>query len=203
MVTAKLYIEGGGNRGQYRSKDLQIRFRQAWHLFFKAAGIPRLPSVVRGGGRGQTFKRFRVAIANPARDAVPLLLLDSEGPVASGQTVWQYLLAANGWHRPGNAREDQAFLMVQSMETWFLADQLAMQRYFGQNFSTAAFRAWTQLEAVPKPTVLKALETATSRCQKPYGKGRVSFELLGRINPFRVESACLHGAALLDRLRSI
>lgn len=37
---------------------------------------------------------------------------------------------------------------------------------------------------------------------KRYSKGRVSFELLARIDPGLVEQACPHARALLDRLRA-
>jgi hypothetical protein len=50
--------------------------------------------------------------------------------------------------------------------------------------------------------VLGALERATAACRKGYAKGKVSFELLARIDPARVEAACPHARALLDRLRA-
>lgn len=51
-------------------------------------------------------------------------------------------------------------------------------------------------------TVLQALDRATAGCAKRYAKGRVSFELLGRLNPNLVEQACPHARALLVRLRA-
>ena len=35
------------------------------------------------------------------------------------------------------------------------------------------------------------------------GEGKVSFELLARIDPARVEAACPHVRALLDELRAL
>jgi hypothetical protein len=63
-------------------------------------------------------------------------------------------------------------------------------------------RQWPELEAVPKREVLEALERATAACRKNYTKGKVSFELLAHIDPARVEAACPHARALLDRLRA-
>ena len=92
--------------------------------------------------------------------------------------------------------------MVQVMETWLLADLDALRRYFGAEFRENAINRWPVLEHVPKATVLKAPERATAACRKSYAKGRVSFELLARVDPDRVEAACRHARALLDRLRA-
>ena len=158
--------------------------------------------IVRGGGREQTFHRFASAVASGRAGAPVLLVVDSEDPVAPGASVWQHLHARDGWTRPDRAGDDQAFLMVQVMETWFLADRDALRRYFGAEFRENAIRQWPELEVVPKATVLGALERATAACRKGYAKGKVSFELLARIDPARVEAACPHARALLDRLRA-
>ena len=71
--------------------------------------------------------------------------------------------------------------MVQVMETWFLADRDALRNCFGAQFAENALRQWPELEAVPKQTVLDALQRATARCQKRYAKGKVSFELLAQV----------------------
>ena len=151
----------------------------------------------------QTFRRFAVAVTSGPPGAAALLLVDSEAPVAPGRSVWQHLHDRDGWRRPGGARDDQAFLMVQIMETWFLADRRALREYFGAGFREGAFSQWSALEDIPKATVLKALERATADCGKRYAKGRVSFDLLARIDPARVEEACEHSGALLDRLRAL
>ena len=198
MVTATLYIEGGG-----KGKELDARFRQRWKEFFNFAGVGGRTKIVRGGGRQQTFARFATAVSDDSPGTVPFLLVDSEGPVASGHSVWQHLRARDGWVRPAGASDDQAFLMVQVMETWFLADCKALRNYFGVEFRENALRAWPKLEDVPKSTVIGALERATVSCRNPYSKGKVSFELLARIDPARVEAACPHAKALLGSLRAL
>jgi hypothetical protein len=196
-VSVKIYIEGGGE-GQL----LDTLFRQGWKQFFEAAGFTgRMPSVVRGQGRMQTFDLFATAVANPRGGALPLLLVDSEDPVEEGFSVWQHLEARDSWSRPAGAAEDQAFLMVQVMETWFLADRDLLKRYFGSSLRESHLRQWPNLEAVHKLTVFEALEKATAGCPKRYSKGRVSYELLGLLNPQKVEAASPHAKELLDRLR--
>lgn len=196
MVTFKLYVEGGGE-----GPRLDTRFREAWQRFFLRAGLAgRMPKVVRGGGRSQTFEMFRTALANPRRGEVPLLLLDSEGPITPGHSVWAHLKSLDDWSRPAGAGDDQAFLMVQIMETWLVADREALRRYFGSGFRADALKAWSRLESVAKATVLKALERASAGCATRYSKGRVSFDLLGLVDPTLVMSACPHALALIQRL---
>ena len=198
MVTATLYIEGGGE-----GKDLRARFREGWKKFFDSAGVGGRTKIVRGAGRRQTFDRFAIAVSDSVPGTIPFLLVDSEGPVASGHSAWQHLGARDGWTRPDGTGDDHAFLMVQIMETWFLADRQALRNYFGAGFDENALRAWPNLEDVPKPTVLEELRDATVSCRPRYTKGKVSFELLARVDPARVEAACPHAKALLNMLRAL
>lgn len=98
---------------------------------------------------------------------------------------------------------EDAFLMVRIMETWLIADRGALHRYFGPKFNENALAQWPDLEAVPKPTILNALEKATAACKTHYAKGRVSFELLSTVDPAEVEERCPHAHRLLTRLRSL
>lgn len=196
-MNVKIYAEGGGD-----SQLQDTQFRRGWSEFFTRAGLEgRMPKVIRGKGRGRTFEHFVTALETCKGDELPLLLLDSEDAVASGHTAWQHLKARDGWDRPQGAADDQAFLMVQFMETWFLADRDALRRYFGGGLREKHLPAWPQLEAVSKPQVLEALRGATAACERHYAKGRVSFELLGAIDPGKVEAACPHARALLGRLK--
>ena len=149
-----------------------------------------MPKVIRGGSREETFDRFTLALADPTGGTVPLLFVDSECPVAAEHSVWKHLYARDRWRKPTAARNDQAFLMVQVMETWFLADPKALQTYFGAHFTTNAIRKWHRLEDLPRETVYDALEKATTKCSKVYAKGKVAFELLKHINAALVEAAC-------------
>lgn len=197
MVTATLYIECGGER-----RELGARFREGWNEFFKSAGVGNKTNIVRGGGRDQTLKKFAIAVKKERLGTVPLLLVDSEDRVESGHSVWQHLYT-QGWHQPPHTDDDQAFLMVQIMETWFLADRVALQKYFGARFKQNVLKSWPDLEDVPKKTVDDVLKRATASCSKRYSKGKISFELLAQINPALVENECPHAKALLDRLRNL
>jgi len=198
-VTAKIYVEGGGD-GQL----LDTLFRQGWSRFFETAGLAgRMPRVVRGKGRVQTFDMFLTALGNPRPSELPLLLVDSEDPVAPGHTVWQHLKARDNWERPNGTADDRAFLMVQVMETWFLADRTLLREYFGSALREQHLREWPVLEVLTKDTVINALVHATAGCSKPYSKGKVSYELLKKLNPESVQTRCPHAKALLDRLKNL
>ena len=162
-----------------------------------------MPRVVRGEGRSQTLDLFATAVTHPRPGELPLLLVDSEEPVAAGHTVWQHLKAQANSDRPQGAGDDQAFLMVQVMETWFLADRDSLRDYFGAALREQHLRQWPVLEDVSKPTVFRALNQATAGCTKRYARGKISYELLERLNPALVETACPHAKSLLDRLRSL
>jgi hypothetical protein len=58
MVKVRLFVEGGGP-GELPDKT----FRQAWRRFFEAAGLAgKLPKVVRGESRNETFDKFKTAV---------------------------------------------------------------------------------------------------------------------------------------------
>ena len=197
MVRVRIFIEGGGTASDGV-------FTEGWRKFFVAAGLlGRMPRVVRGEGREQTFDKFKTALQRQSRDEVVILLVDSEGPVAAGHSTWQHLRSRDNWEQPQGAADDSAYIMVQVMETWFLADRDALRSFFGPQLNENHFSQWPNLEDVDKETVLNALERATSNCQKPYRKGRVSFGLLGRIDPQQVAVACPHANQLLTYLRTL
>ena len=197
-MTVRIYAEGAGE-GELHD----TLFRQAWQAFFRSAGLAgRMPGVIRGKSRERTFDLFRTAVENPRPGILPLLLVDSEIPVEPGVGAWEHLRKSDGWQQPANAADDQAFLMVQLMETWFLADRALLRGYFGAQFREAALREWPHLEAVPKQTVLNALDQATTGCSKRYGKGRVSFDLLAKLNAAEVEAACPRARLFLQHLRN-
>lgn len=197
-MKVRLYIEGGG-----KGELLDTVFREGWSTFFRAAGLEgRMPKIIRGGSREQTFERFQLAVKTTRADELPLLLVDSE-TAYSATSVWQHLKANDNWERPAGVGDDQAFLMVQVMETWLLADRELLLRFFGSSLREKTLREWPSLEALPKSTVLQTLDLATADCAKPYAKGKISFELLAKSNPTTVEQACPSAKRLLDRLREL
>ena len=125
MVMVRIFIEGGSS-----GKTPDKIFKEAWTAFFAAAGLTgRMPKIVRGEGRSATFRKFRTA--RRRTNELFLLLVDSEGPVTPGHSAWQHLRNRDNWDQPTGAAADSAYLMVQVMETWFLADRDALREFFG------------------------------------------------------------------------
>lgn len=216
MVKARLYIEGGGvadsptgARDRATMVDTNAEaFRAGWRRFFGRAGVGQEKlDIVVGGGRREAFRLFskRLAHSNNDEPEKPLLLVDSEGPIALGSTVWQHLQQRDEdrWEQPDWADADSAYLMVQAMKTWFLADPTALQVFFGPEIAASSLQGLTPLEDIPKETALDTLRQATNRCRPRYKKGKVSYDLLANIDPGRVAAACPHAKALLDYLRGL
>jgi Domain of unknown function (DUF4276) len=197
-VKIKLYIEGGGDSGLQ-----DTLFREGWRTFFARAGLEgRMPRTFRGSSRNETFDAYQTAVRLRKDDELPLLLVDSEDLVAVGSSEWRHLEDRDGWQRPHGSGNQDAFLMVCCMETWFLADRAALQRFFHGCWNDNALPQWPALEAVPKDRVFTALAQATASCgKKAYAKGKISFDLLKQIDPALVEAACPGAKRLLDRLR--
>jgi hypothetical protein len=196
----KLYVEGAGQSDLERSQC-----RQAFSTFFESAGLTgRRPRTVACGGRGAAFDAFKAALSGNRAGELPLLLVDSEGPVQPVHTNWEHLKARDNWDRPTGASDDHVFLMVQLTETWFLADPDMLRRFFGTAFRDNHLRVWHDLEAVPKNDVLDVLVMATAGCgRNRYAKGKMAFKLLERLDPQLVRDSCPHAKALLERLEGI
>ena len=94
-------------------------------------------------------------------------------------------------------------LMVQCMESWFLADVSTLITYFGPGFRSAAIPQRNDIERVPKDDVFKQLESASRRSKKrAYRKGSHSFEILGLIDPKKVIERSHFAKRLIDTLKN-
>ena len=177
-MNVKIYIEGGGD-----GKASHSECRRGYRKLLEKAGFTMMPQTIACGGRSSAFDRFATAIRFPERDVYPVLLVDSESSVS--KEPWEHLKDSDGWDRPDGVEDDQAHLMVQCMETWIVADQEAVRRFFGQNLLANALPPTVDLEERSKDDVQKSLEHATKNCGKgrTYEKGKRSFELLAQLDP--------------------
>ena len=176
-------------------------------LLAKAGFGGRLPKVVPCGPRDRAFRSFEKALRSG--DGYPILLVDSEDPVAGADRsdakpsgAWRHLSRRDGWTRPSGATDDQAQLMVTTMETWLLADRQTLIAYFPA-MSASALPSDTDLESRRKPDVTAALRNATQSSSKGrYHKGNHSFDLLGRIKPEALKSRLPHFRRFVDTLNA-
>ncbi len=194
MVT--LYVEGGGD-----SKQMRITCRAGFSAFLEKAGLKgHMPRISACGGRQNAFESYCTAIEH-GDSAV--LLVDSEAPVLGQYQVgdeketwqpWQHLKQrqGDGWDKPVNSVDTDCHLMVQCMESWFLADRATLTTFFGQGFHENSLpAAGNAIESVSKQQVYQSLANATKACKTkaPYGKGEHSFKLLALITPTTVTAA--------------
>lgn len=202
-MKVSVFVEGGGG-----SKELRTRCRKGFSKLFEKAGLRgRMPKVVASGSRTDAFSDFQLAAKlrgiRGTDVAFPVLLVDSEEPIIGGG-VWDHLRRRDGWEKPSQATEDHAQLMVQVMESWFLADPAALSRYFGADFLESALPKRSEIESIPKDEVLQAITKASrSTAKGSYHKGRHSFQILELVDPAELEDEARTSYAkrLLDMLR--
>lgn len=195
-MSLRIYVEGGF-QGSTKSAC-----RNAFRLFFEKVIRPKSFSVIASGSRNAAFEDFRDALKRHPDDYV-ILLVDSEEPVRT--TPWQHLRnrTGDGWNRPQRATEDQAHLMVQVMESWFLADKQALVDYYSQGFMAGALPGQANIELIAKQDVFNALQRASKKTKKgEYHKTRHGFDLLALVDPARVRAASPHAQRLLLELEA-
>ena len=106
--------------------------------------------------------------------------------------------------KPDNAGERHCHLMVECMESWFLADRETLKSFFGQGFDDGQLPAKARpFEAIAKLDIYKALERATHNCKtkSQYGKGENSFKLLAEISPEKVAAESTWAARFVAELK--
>ena len=199
-MNVKVYVEGGGN-----VRELRTRCRKGFSSFFGKANLAgRMPQVIACGGRHTTYDKFAAALRSANDTVFVVLLVDSEGPVAEGAGPWRHLQTRDKRGRPHGATDDNAHLMVQCMEAWFLADKDRLATFFGRGFNRNALPCNPDIEQVAKTDVLDGLKGATRQCRPKgeYGKGRHSFEILAEVDPAKVVAASKHARRLIKTLTS-
>lgn len=191
-----VYAEGGGEGA------LAAEMRQAFAEFFckTALGAVRRPRVVPCGSRTDALASFTIAVGR-GRNA--LLLVDSEVPVdpLDHGLPWVHLAKSDGWRRPESAADVDCHLMVQCMESWFLADWGAISGFFGQGFN-ARLKPVHPVESVATQDVYDLLAKATKACKakNAYDKTSHSFKLLALISAEAVCAASPWAQRFIDEL---
>ena len=190
MVNSKLFVEGGGEHAR--------EFRRGLGTFMEKAGAAgKMPRIVICGIRNNAYDRFRTAHEN---GEVAMLLVDAEEPVTA-VGPWEHLKGRDNWDRPAGTTNQQCHLMVQVMESWFLADMDALESYYGQRFRRQALPQNPNIEDVSKPDVNYGLDQATRDTQKGrYNKGKHSFEILERLDPAKVVGASPYAKRLIEAI---
>jgi hypothetical protein len=199
----RVYIEGGAT-----GRTADGAFRRGWRKFLRelhelamSHGYHGL-DVVRGKGRGNTYRRF-VKHRNERPADLCVLLVDSETEVPNNSHVWDVVARREGdrWTRPTWATERHLYLMVHMVETWLLTDHSALQRFFKRGLNLNVLPT-TNLETRLKDEIDRALERATRGTQKGRYQHGQAHEIMEFVSPNRVKTL-KHGQRLFDSLGSL
>lgn len=181
MTNAKLFVEGGGD-----SNELQTRCREGFRKLLEKSGFAgRLPRIIACGSRTEVYDSFETEHLT-GKTSYVALLVDSEDPVPNGEKTWEHLKIRDGWDCPAGAADEQVFLMTTCMETWIIADQDGLKRFFERNkpcLRPAGLPAAKDLETKNRHTIQNTLLTATQDCINAYAKNKRSFEALANVDP--------------------
>ena len=201
MTGVTIYMEGGGN-----SKREKKRLREGMNGFLqelrgKTEARRWRWRVVPCGSRQRAYDTFGNARGHAEEGEIVVLLVDAEAPVTAPTPV-EHLRTrrGDGWDLTG-VSEKHIHLMVQTMETWIVADREALESYYGQRFHGNSLPKMADLETVTKDAVVDALDRATAQSQKGrYHKIKHAADLLARIDPAKARERCRHCARLFDTL---
>lgn len=201
MTSVAIIMEGGGGRASGRAA-----IRQGMDQFLAPAKQLAREKAMRWkltpwGSRNEAYRRFRAAVRDQEADVV-ILLVDSEGPVHAPPK--HHLTDRDGWNLDF-AKDDTVHLMVQSMETWIVADTATLTTYFyGQGFRVNALPSTTDWESIDRNVIAEGLKRATRNTSKGlYQKVRDGGQLLARIDAEVVGTKCPSCAALFKALLSL
>jgi hypothetical protein len=200
-----IFVEGGA-KGQDRAASAELR--RAFSTFLtrlcpeiRARNI-KLNTVI-GGSTEQTCKIFTQENEN-SPEKFFILLVDSD--VAVNETEKSKTFLQNNPKLAkcdlNAAEENQCHLMVQVMETWFLADIEALRNHFGKDFKETKLRKNKKIEEIAKDDVINSLKEATKdRKIGAYRKIKDGAKLLESIDPQKVINAAPHCKELFKDIK--
>jgi len=199
----KLYVEGGGKGSHKRAT---IKLQQGFDAFLRelkdAARDKKISfKVIPSGSTTDTFEEFIFSVENSPQ-SFNLLLVDSDEAIADGETARDFLQRKYKKWKLQKIEVEQCHLMVQVMESWFIADVEALKDFYGQNFRESAIpKHQKNVEAIEKATVENSLKKATAKTQKgEYQKIGHGAKILEKINPRKVRDAAPHCEKLFDSI---
>lgn len=196
-MTLRIFVEGGA------PGSIKARCREGFSTFFGKVAPHNSFTVMASGSRLDAYHDFCLAIGKDDGH-YNVLLVDSEELVT--RAAWAHLAArrGDGWRRPAGARDDQAQLMAQVMEAWFIADREALASYYGNGFTAGSIPRRANVELVSKDDVYDELRRASrnTKTKGEYHKTRHGFDLLRVIDPAKVRRGSAHAERLFVLMES-
>jgi len=194
-----IYIEGDTKQ---KGKGNAITLRQGFREFFKnLAENIKIPIDLKLVGSRELTIRIFLSEHEYNKDAFSVLLVDAEIEIDEKDTSKNFLQKISDKFDFKTVEDDQCHLMVQLMESWFLADKEKLAEFYGKDFKPKALAQNKKVEQIPKKDVISGLENATRNTKKgKYGKGAHSGEILQRIESGKVCEAAPHCQKLFDAI---
>ena len=198
----KLYVEGGG-KGSH--KLATIKLQQGFDAFFRdlknAARAKKISfKIIPSSNTQTTYEDFLISVRNSPQ-SFNLLLVDSDEAIAENETARDFLQKKYKKWLLKTIKDEQCHLMVQIMESWFLADVDALKSFYGREFKESAIPKRKNVETIAKDTVEKSLAAATAKTQKAeYHKIEHGAKILELINPQKVRESAPHCKRLFETI---
>lgn len=108
------------------------------------------------------------------------------------------------WNKPEGATENNLFFMAACMETWIVADEDALQEFYGKCFQSNLPRA-EALNTVTKNDIMDALEKSTKECgkEKQYNKNnkKDSFKILEKVDVAKITKRNIYAKDFFEFLK--
>ncbi len=190
----KLYVEGGGKGSHKRAT---IKLQQGFNAFFaelkESAQSKKISfKIIPAGNTQSTYDDFIFSVKNSPQ-SFNLLLVDSDSATDENESAHAFLQKKYKKWKLKTVKDEQCHLMVQIMESWFIADIDALKEFYGHGFSESAIPKNKNVEAIGKDKIESSLKTATAKTQKKeYHKIEHGSKLLEFIKPQKVREAALH-----------
>ncbi|MBN1294521.1 MAG: DUF4276 family protein [Candidatus Latescibacteria bacterium] len=146
----RIYVEGGGD-----DKNTKIPLRKGFDGFFSELKLLARNNKIKWytiacGSRESAFYEFLMAKQSHTH-AFNILLVDSENPVTT--LPWQHLKSQDGWNLCQD-HEENCHVMVQVMESWFMADVDSLKNFYGTGFRGKSIPKVHDVETIDKEKVL-------------------------------------------------
>jgi hypothetical protein len=196
----RIYVEGGGDN------DSKADLRNGFEIFLgemrSLAAKRRIRlNIVACGGRDSAFDDFRIALETKEPSSYVILLVDSESPVAH-ENPWEHLIKEDGWNC-GFYESTLCHFMVQTMETWIIADAEKLAEYYGKGFRMDALPTH-ELESIRKYNLYKALIKSSKKTVRGrYHKTQHAPSLLGLIRTSIVREKASYCERLFQTLHAL
>jgi hypothetical protein len=150
VTRIKIYLEGGGDFKEQKSALRQGMTAFLGSLRDHAESRKIAIQVVVCGGRQKTFEAFEHSVRSGGEpEIVSFLLVDAERDVEL--TPREHLEKRDRW-KLNFASDECIHLMVQTMETWIIADPEKVSAYYKKGF-VSCLPKHDNLEKVPKAKV--------------------------------------------------